>query len=102
MRVSFKLGEPLWRAVGSRETTVEFGAPGVAAATVGQALDALAAAHPEAGREMRLGSQESDFYYSLFVNDRLVLFSKRDTAMLRDGDEVSILLPLAGGGTGIP
>ena len=97
MRVSFKLGEPLWRSVGKREVTVEVGPPGAVTGTVGEALDALAAAYPEAGREMRLGTKESDFYYSLFVNDRLVLFSKRAVAPLKDGDEISVLLPLAGG-----
>ncbi len=97
MRVSFKLGEPLWRTVGSRDATVEVGPPGAVSCTVGEALDALAAAFPEAGREMRLGTKESDFYYSLFVNDRLVLFANRDKAPLREGDVISILLPLAGG-----
>src|SRR5512137_1824923 len=97
MRVSFKLGEPLWRSVGAREATLEVGAPEAASATVGQALDALAAAYPEAGKELRLGSKDSDFYYSLFVNDRLALFSKREAFTLKNGDEVSILLPLAGG-----
>jgi len=64
---------------------------------VDDALAALARAYPEAGKEMRLGTGESDFYYSLFVNDRLVLFARRQESLLRDGDVISVLLPLAGG-----
>ena len=93
MRVTFKLGEPLWRSVGKREVAVEAAAP----ATVGDALVALGAAYPQAGEELQGRGGRSDFYYSLFVNDRLVLFAQKDQAQVKDGDTISILLPLAGG-----
>jgi molybdopterin converting factor small subunit len=97
MLVRFKLGEPLARAVGARQTSIEVTAPPSGAVTVGDALNALLAAHPQAAAELRLGANDSDFYYTLFVNDRLVRFAKRDQAPLHEGDVISILLPLAGG-----
>jgi len=97
MLARFKLGEPLSRAVGLRQTSVEVPTPASGAVTVGDALNALVAAYPQAAHELRLGTKESDFYYTLFVNDRLVLFANRDKALLHEGDVVSILLPLAGG-----
>jgi molybdopterin converting factor small subunit len=93
MRVSLKLGDPLWRAVGKRELTLDL----PDGSSVDDALGALASSYPDAGKEMRLGTTESDFYYSLFVNDRLVLFANRQKSPLRDGDVISVLLPLAGG-----
>jgi molybdopterin converting factor small subunit len=97
MQVRFKLGEPLSRAVGVRQLSVEAPAPPSGAVTVGDALKALVAAYPQACRELRLGANDSDFYYTLFVNDRLVRFARRDEAPLHEGDVISIMLPLAGG-----
>jgi molybdopterin converting factor small subunit len=97
MQVRFKLGEPLARAVGLRQTSVETVTAPSGAVTVGDALSALVAAYPQAARELRLGTNESDFYYTLFVNDRLVLFANRDQTPLREGDVISVFLPLAGG-----
>lgn len=93
MHISLKFGDPLWRTVGQRQLNLDL----PDGATVGDALTALASAYPEAGKEMRLGTTESDFYYSLFVNDRLVIFANRQTSPLKDGDVISVLLPLAGG-----
>lgn len=93
MLVKLKLGQPLWRSAGARVVVVEVAPP----VTVGAALAALAATYPQTGRELRLGTDRTDFYYSLFVNDRLVLSADKDSATLREGDVVSVLLPLAGG-----
>ncbi len=97
MLARFKLGEPLSRAVGLRQTSLEVPAPPSGAPTVGDALDALIAAYPKAAQELRLGSTESDFYYTLFVNDRLVPFANRQQTPLHEGDVISVFLPLAGG-----
>ncbi len=91
MKITFKLGEPLWRAAGKREVAVELAAP----ASVDAALNALAAAYPKMAQELH-GAQ-SEFYYSLFVNDRLVVFAQRDKTLLKEGDTISLFLPLAGG-----
>ena len=97
MQARFKLGEPLARAVGVRQTSVEVPVPPSGVVTVGDALNALLAAYPQAAYELRLGANDSDFYYTLFVNDRLVLFANRDKTPLHDGDVISVFLPLAGG-----
>jgi molybdopterin converting factor small subunit len=97
MLAKFKLGEPLARAVGLRQTSLEVTTPASGAVTVGDALNALVAAYPGAIKELRLGTTESDFYYTLFVNDRLVLFANRDKTLLHQGDVISVFLPLAGG-----
>jgi molybdopterin converting factor small subunit len=97
MQARFKLGEPLSRALGARQLSVEVPAPESGEASLGDALNALLAAYPQAAGELRLGAKESDFYYMLFVNDRLMRFADRDQATLHEGDVISILLPLAGG-----
>ena len=99
MKITFKLGEPLWRAAGKREVAGELGPSereGLAApASVDAALNALAAAYPQMAQELH-GAQ-AEFYYSLFVNDRLVVFAQRDKTLLKEGDTISLFLPLAGG-----
>jgi len=93
MRITFKLGEPLWRTVGKREVAVDV----PPSATVGHALTALATTYPAAGQELHSRDGQADFYYSLFVNDRLVPFANKDQVTVKDGDVITILLPLAGG-----
>lgn len=93
MHITFRLGEPLWRTVGKREVTVEI----PSSATVGYALTALADAYPAIGQELHSRDSRSDFYYSLFVNDRPVPFADKDQVAVKDRDVITILLPLAGG-----
>jgi molybdopterin converting factor small subunit len=97
MLARFKLGDPLARAVGLRQLSLEVRPEAPGQETVGDALNALIAAYPGAIKELRLGTNESDFYYTLFVNDRLVLFANRDQTLLHEGDVISVFLPLAGG-----
>ncbi|MCL5961285.1 MAG: MoaD/ThiS family protein [Chloroflexi bacterium] len=94
MRVHVKLTEPIWRTIGARDIEVEM--PGEQA-TVGAVLGSLAKEHPKFAEEIYSGSGLGDYYYGLFLNDRAVNLGQRDDVLARDGDEVFILLPIAGG-----
>ncbi|MBI4319676.1 MAG: MoaD/ThiS family protein [Chloroflexi bacterium] len=94
MQVKVKLTEPIWRTVGSRDTEVKLP---VDQASVGRVLDELAQQHPKFGAELYSGTSDGDYYYSLFLNDTVVNLVDRERVYAKDGDEVFILLPVAGG-----
>ncbi len=94
MRVRVRLTEPLWRPAGARELVVEHPIEG---ATVGAVLDQLAREHPKFGEELYSQSGTGDYYYCVFVNDRLVNLVERDEVLAKDGDEIFVMLPIAGG-----
>ncbi|MBI2954080.1 MAG: MoaD/ThiS family protein [Chloroflexi bacterium] len=89
-----KLTEPIWRTVGARETQVDLADD---AASVGAVLDELARLHPKFGEEIYGGPGEGDYHYSLFLNDQIVNIARRDEFRVQEGDEIFILLPVAGG-----
>jgi hypothetical protein len=99
MRVSVRLGEPLWRAVGERSVVVELAQP---VATVAEVIAALEAAYPrfraewgphtvDAGDDPILGR------FVVFVDDRLVPAGELPTLRLGDGAALMLVSPLAGG-----
>lgn len=94
MKVRVKLTEPVWRTVGAREVEVDL--PGENA-SVGAVLDKLAQEHPKFGEEVFSGSEIGDYYYSLFLNDRVVNLTERSDVLAKDGDEIFVLLPIGGG-----
>ncbi len=94
MRVKVKLTEPIWRTIGTRDTSVDIAA---SEATVGDVLEELARQHPGFGDEVFSGPSAGDFYYCLFLNDRVVNLIDRQKACVKEEDEIFILLPVAGG-----
>ncbi|HSI37243.1 MAG TPA: ubiquitin-like small modifier protein 1 [Tepidisphaeraceae bacterium] len=70
----------------------------VSGATVGEALTALKA--KAAGIEGRLfkGEGQLNRYVNVYVNDEDIRFAKNLDTPLKDGDELSIIPAIAGGG----
>ena len=91
MRLVVKFAGPLRTAAGLKQAAVELEGE----ATTGALLRQVAKQYPGVHRE--LFGQDAKTYYSVFVNDRLVPENDRQVAPLKDGDQVLILLPVAGG-----
>lgn len=91
--IRVKMGEPLWRAVGERELTIQLTEPNV---TIADVLLVLCerpgfreAYEPHADGE---GPQ-----YVLFLNERALPTSAATVTRCADGDTLRIILPIAGG-----
>lgn len=94
VKVKVKLTEPIWRTIGVRETTVEL-ADG--AHTVVEVLSELCRQYPRFAEEIYGTTGQDGYHYSLFLNDQAVGLARRDEVGIKDGDEIFILLPVAGG-----
>jgi molybdopterin converting factor small subunit len=94
MRIVCKLGQPLPKVAGAKEVAVEV--PGDSA-TVAIALEGLLAQIPRLREELFARGEPARFYYTLFLNDRLLRFAEASTTPVQDGDVLLILLPVAGG-----
>jgi molybdopterin converting factor small subunit len=99
MKVTVRLGEPVWRAVGQRRVEIE--APGDTL-SLPDLVQRLEAAYPKLRQE--LGSEDSDadpgsidYHLTFFLKDRMVKPSEMATERVGDGEEVMIVLPMAGG-----
>jgi molybdopterin converting factor small subunit len=96
MKVTARLGAPLSQVVGESKVilTVPEGA------TVADVLDELKARYPdfEAGLKGKgLRKPLDQVLYALFVNARPVRLEEAGATPLRDGDRLSLFLPVAGG-----
>ena len=100
MRITLKLGEPLWRQVGQRTLRLDWTEE---SATVAGVLRDLEARYPTFGAVLRGTDSRLDTPYNLFVNDHLVRWDAVATTPLHDGDTLYIFLPIVGGmGAGEP
>ncbi len=89
-----KLTEPIWKKAGQRLITVEVDSDH---ATLAEVFQRLGASYPELGAELSAGSDVLDANYSILVNARLVSFAQSPEVVVKDGDQVAVMLPLAGG-----
>ncbi len=94
MRVRCKFAGPLRTAAGVKQIDLDL----EGMATTGAVIRLAAKRFP--GVYAELFGTEAKNYYSLFVNDRLVPEKEREVFPIAEGDEVMILLPVAGGGQG--
>jgi hypothetical protein len=99
MRVTVRLGEPVWRAVGQRRVEIE--APGDAL-SLPELVQRLEAAYPKLREELGIegpGAEPDslDYHYTFFLKDRMVKPREMTTERVGDGEEVMIVLPMAGG-----
>jgi molybdopterin converting factor small subunit len=92
MKVLVKLGEPIWRVVGVRRLILELEG---SEKTLADVLDELMRLYPDLEEELH---GEADVPYSLFLGDALVRLADVGKAKVKDGDKLSILLPIGGGG----
>jgi molybdopterin converting factor small subunit len=96
MRVSIRLGAPLSQVVGERKISVTL----PDGATAADLLAELTLRYPnfEAGlKGQGLSKPWDQILYCLFLNARPVAFDRARATPLRDGDQVSLFLPVAGG-----
>ncbi|MEA3334831.1 MAG: DNA-3-methyladenine glycosylase [Chloroflexota bacterium] len=90
MKVTVRLGEPLWRATGSLRHHLEFPQHAVSVADV---LAGMAATYPDfQGHDLA-----RPLPYQVYLNARLVPDGEEETWQLQDGDRLHIFLPAAGG-----
>lgn len=96
MRIVVKLGAPLSQAVGENKLIVEM----PEGATVADLLDDLRRRYPdfEAGlRGKGLRPPLDQTLYTLLLNARSLPLARAADTPLRDGDRLSLFLPVAGG-----
>ena len=94
MRIFVKIGEPLWRTVGSRSLTLEWEEPTV---TVAEALDRLRREYPGFGPAFRGEGQRLTVGYHIFINTQMVKPDAWSRIGLKDADKLFIFLPAVGG-----
>ena len=94
MKVSVKLGEPLWRQAGERTVQLEWGQSSV---TLADVLRRLEKEFPGFGPSYRGDELNVSYPYALFVNARLVRRESAGETVLEDGDKVYVFIPVVGG-----
>ena len=94
MRITVKLGEPLWRQVGQRTQQLQWARSSITLAGVLRRLQRDYAGFGPAFRGDDLGAA---YPYSLFVNSRLVRREDSRKTVLRDGDKLFVFIPVVGG-----
>lgn len=77
-------------AAGLREVEVE-------AATVGEALSALTAMHPDLKNQIFTGEGKLRSFVNLYANDEDIRYLQKEATPLTPGDTVSIVPSIAGG-----
>ena len=96
MHIDVKMGDPLWKAVGQRQVSLEL-ADGT---TVAQALAQLARTYPDFGASLDAGGTRLGVPFNFFVNRKLVKDGDLAQRRLKQGDKLYILAPIVGGGIG--
>jgi molybdopterin converting factor small subunit len=69
----------------------------VAAGTVGEAMNALVAQHPELKRHLYTDDGKLRAFVNLYVNDEDIRYLQKEATALEDGDSISIVPSIAGG-----
>ena len=96
MRITVKLGDPLWRKVGTRRLELDLDE---SKATVAHALARLGALYPEAMADVLPNGKSATerLPYHVFVNSRKVPWNQLDHVPLQDGDQLILFLIVVGG-----
>lgn len=94
MRITVKLGEPLWRQVGERTLHLEWARTSI---TVDGVLRRLQREYAGFGPAFRGDDLGAAYPYSLFVNSRLVRREQARQTHLQDGDKLFVFIPVVGG-----
>lgn len=83
---------PLRQYVG-KQASVE-----VSGATVGEAMNALVAQHPDLRKHLYTDDGKLRAFVNLYVNDEDIRYLQKEATALKDGDQISIVPSIAGGG----
>jgi MoaD family protein len=82
---------PLRQYVG-KQTSVD-----VQGATVGEAMSALVAKHPDLRKHLYTEDGTLRAFVNLYVNDEDIRYLQKEATALNDGDNISIVPSIAGG-----
>jgi molybdopterin converting factor small subunit len=82
---------PLRQYVG-KQATVE-----VAGGTVGEAMTALVAQHPDLRKHLYTEDGKLRAFVNLYINDEDIRYLQKEATALKDGDNISIVPSIAGG-----
>ena len=69
----------------------------VSGATVGEAMNALVAQHPELRKHLYTDDGKLRAFVNLYVNDEDIRYLQKEAPTLKDGDNISIVPSIAGG-----
>jgi MoaD family protein len=82
---------PLRQYVG-KQASVE-----VRGTTVGEAMNALVAQHPELQKHLYTEDGKLRAFVNLYLNDEDIRYLQKEATALKDGDQISIVPSIAGG-----
>jgi MoaD family protein len=82
---------PLRQYVG-KQAAVE-----VSGATVGDAMNALVAQHPDLRKHLYTEEGKLRAFVNLYLNDEDIRYLQKEATALKDGDQISIVPSIAGG-----
>ena len=82
---------PLRQYVG-KQSSIE-----VKGATVGDAMNALVAQHPDLKKHLYTEDGKLRAFVNLYVNDEDIRYLQKEATALKDGDSISIVPSIAGG-----
>jgi len=82
---------PLRQYVG-KQASVE-----VQGTTVGEAMNALVAQHPELRKHLYTDDGRLRAFVNLYVNDEDIRYLQKEATTIKDGDNISIVPSIAGG-----
>ncbi len=71
----------------------------VRGATVGEAMKALVAQHPDLRKHLYTEEGKLRAFVNLYVNDEDIRYLQKEATALKDGDQISIVPSIAGGAT---
>ena len=69
----------------------------VPGATVGEAMNALLAQHPELRKHLYTDDGKLRAFVNLYVNDEDIRYLEKEATALKEGDNISIVPSIAGG-----
>jgi len=69
----------------------------VKAATIGEAMSALVAQHPDLRKQLYTEDGKLRAFVNLYVNDEDIRYLQKEATALSDGDNISIVPSIAGG-----
>ena len=69
----------------------------VTASTVGEALNALTAAHPDLKKQIYNDEGKMRSFVNVYLNEEDIRYIKKEATPLSDGDTISIVPSIAGG-----
>jgi sulfur-carrier protein len=69
----------------------------VSGGTVGEAMSALVAQHPDLKKHLYTDEGKLRAFVNLYVNDEDIRYLQKEATALKDGDSISIVPSIAGG-----